>query len=379
MRFPPASYKSSHPTLRRGPTACPPRLRTVARDAVRSIRSPAADLRSAVRWWFGVPPSAVDPDTWSLVTLRADLLWPDGTVDDLHAQTLQPPEWIARHAVRPGHPCPVPLDLAEMGIGADIRPTVVAIEPCPQIEHAPGRVVLTTVNHLNRARVDVHVRPADDSRLAGGSLAAVEVIETTAPHKFLRLPRSMAAGQGSGDEPPAASLASVALPTKLPTKPPADIDDMDAHPAWWAAAADLRPGDRLHTPDGWAEVDKVVPRPGTDRVYNLTVEHEHLFRVGRDGLLVHNSCPPRQQTGRAPHVDSGELTESEFLDRALDYLGPGYRSDPNGRYISADGTRVIRYGRHETASLGHHHAHFEYFDPDFGRVVENGVVRILPD
>ena len=64
---------------------------------------------------------------------------------------------------------------------------------------------------------------------------------------------------------------------------------MDAHPAWWAAAADLRPGDRLHTPHGWAEVDKVVPRPGTDRVYNLTVEHQHLFRVGRDAILVHNT------------------------------------------------------------------------------------------
>ena len=30
--------------------------------------------------------------------------------------------------------------------------------------------------------------------------------------------------------------------------------------------------------------------PGLERVYNLTVEGEHLYRVGHDAVLVHNNC-----------------------------------------------------------------------------------------
>ena len=100
---------------------------------------------------------------------------------------------------------------------------------------------------------------------------------------------------------------------------------MDAHPAWWAAAADLRPGDRLHTPDGWAEVDEVVPRPGTDRVYNLTVEDEHLFRVGRNATLVHNmECD-------TPHT----ISESR----------PGVEGEPNSIHeqVRSDGGRSVTY------------------------------------
>ena len=56
---------------------------------------------------------------------------------------------------------------------------------------------------------------------------------------------------------------------------PAGVEDMDRHPDWWAAGGDLQPGDRLHTPSGWSEVVSVKPRTSVDRVYNLTVEHDH--------------------------------------------------------------------------------------------------------
>ena len=82
---------------------------------------------------------------------------------------------------------------------------------------------------------------------------------------------------GTGEKSPPAAL-------------PAGVEDMGRHPGWWAAAADLQPGDRLHTPSGWSEVVSVKPRTSVDRVYNLTVEHDHLFRVGPDAVLVHNNC-----------------------------------------------------------------------------------------
>lgn len=31
--------------------------------------------------------------------------------------------------------------------------------------------------------------------------------------------------------------------------------------------------------------------PGTERVYNLTVEGEHVYYVTELGLLSHNNCP----------------------------------------------------------------------------------------
>ena len=78
---------------------------------------------------------------------------------------------------------------------------------------------------------------------------------------------------------------------------------------------------------------------------------------------------------RAPEFAADRLHEDEVLDRALDYLGPGYREASPGRYISKDGRRQFRYGAHETRNPVMHHAHFEALD-DAGRVIENSRVEI---
>ena len=80
---------------------------------------------------------------------------------------------------------------------------------------------------------------------------------------------------------------------------------------------------------------------------------------------------------RAPEFSGGRVSESGFLDAAEDYLGPGYQSLPNGRYVSADGLRQVRYGKHETSSKLHH-GHFEAYDKPGGRVIENTMVEIHP-
>lgn len=80
---------------------------------------------------------------------------------------------------------------------------------------------------------------------------------------------------------------------------------------------------------------------------------------------------------RAPEFRGGRVSESGFLDAAEDYLGPGYKSLPNGRYVSADGLRQVRYGKHETSSKLHH-GHFEAYDKPGGRVIENTMVEIHP-
>ena len=85
--------------------------------------------------------------------------------------------------------------------------------------------------------------------------------------------------------------------------------------------------------------------------------------------------------GRASEFPGGKLTESQFLDAAQDYLGPGYTELSPGRYVSSDGLRQVRYGVHETSSAVEH-AHFEAYDKSYfngGRVIENTVVEIIKD
>ena len=89
------------------------------------------------------------PSTWRLLRLRAEDRWADGTLDVVEIETLQPPEWIAAHRATVGAKVPLPLDLHEMGLPESLQAEVTANEPCPPLSRGPGRVVLTTVNHLN--------------------------------------------------------------------------------------------------------------------------------------------------------------------------------------------------------------------------------------
>jgi hypothetical protein len=41
-------------------------------------------------------------------------------------------------------------------------------------------------------------------------------------------------------------------------------------------------------------VESVAPLPGIHRVYNLTVEGEHVYYVGEYYALAHNNCPDQR-------------------------------------------------------------------------------------
>ena len=65
--------------------------------------------------------TAVNPATWRKLVLRARDQWPDGTLDTINVETLQPPEWITANRAEVGTVVPLPLDLTEMGMRADLR------------------------------------------------------------------------------------------------------------------------------------------------------------------------------------------------------------------------------------------------------------------
>ena len=148
----------------------------------------------------------------------------------------------------------------------------------------------------------------------------------------------------------------------------------------WIKAEDLKAGSRLFAENGAEQtVQSVTVKPEPLQAYNLTVADWHTYFVKGDkaeteGVWVHNSCPPK----RAPEYHAGTVSESTFLNSAEKWLGENYKSYPNGRYVSQDGMRQVRYGHHETNSSTHH-GHFESYDKPNGRVIENSVVTIIQD
>ena len=166
-------------------------------------------------------PSAVDSKTWRKLVLRAEDRWPDGTLDVINVETLQPPAWLAdQGGAVPGSMVSLPLDLLEMGLPEDMQAEVIGNEPCPPIGAGSGRVVLTTVNHLNPSVVELGV-------VDGGGRS--EKVRPTSLHKFYSESREE-----------------------------------------WISAGELEIGEELCGVDGPLTVTDVNRVPGVHRVYNMT-------------------------------------------------------------------------------------------------------------
>ncbi|QGJ68591.1 Hypothetical protein PBC10988_2520 [Planctomycetales bacterium 10988] len=69
------------------------------------------------------------------------------------------------------------------------------------------------------------------------------------------------------------------------------------HPFWsetqqaFIEAGQLQPGETVRTRAGSkTTIVSILPRPPTDKVYNLEVHGEHVYQVAELGILVHNTC-----------------------------------------------------------------------------------------
>src|SRR5262249_31175979 len=149
------------------------------------------------------------------------------------------------------------------------------------LETGPGRIVLTTVNHLNRYVLELSLRSSD---------ARQEVLRPTGFHKFYSETR---------DE--------------------------------WVSAEDLADGETLRGVDGPVTVANFTRYPGVHRVYNMTVEGEHVYRVSQLGVLVHNNCPRKP----SPQIRK----EWEQANQKPWPKGPatGWNQDVSHRKALADG------------------------------------------
>ena len=171
-----------------------------------------------------------DPATWRKLTL--EMLKPDGKRLDI--TLLRPLTWLEESSAEPG--ATIYLDLAELGAQGNAK--VITVEPCPPIKPGKGNVVTGTFHHEAANTIDLYV---------------------------------------DGVEKP--------------------IGTTDNHPFWsvtkqeFVEAGKLLPGEELQLHSGQtAKVVQLLPRPGPERVHNLEVLNEHVYRVAHEGVLVHNSC-----------------------------------------------------------------------------------------
>jgi RHS repeat-associated protein len=144
---------------------------------------------------------------------------------------LRPPEWLPH--VDPDGDGTFELELPELRLRGLAH--VIHVRGPPAIVDAPGRVVLSTVEH--RVESVLALSFDDDS----------EVV-TTPNHPFYSVSRG------------------------------------------WTTAGELQLGEAVETPDGERTLASAEYQNAPQSVFNLEVEGDHEYLVGESGLRVHNNC-----------------------------------------------------------------------------------------
>jgi len=169
----------------------------------------------------------VDPVGWRLLRLRIA----KDSDDTLEIARFFEMDWLSRNNVEVDGQ--VWLDLDHMGVWG--WALVTAVEACPQLATGPGRRVMGTFKYSRGRVYDLQVE---------------------------------------GEPKP--------------------IRVTGAHPFWspdrngWVAVQDLQSGERLLGLHGPVKVIGLALRAEEEPVYNIEVDGDHVYRVGEQGLLVHN-------------------------------------------------------------------------------------------
>jgi hypothetical protein len=172
---------------------------------------------------------------------------------------LRPLEWVSAQAVNSGGV--VRLDMPEMGAVGWAR--VVAVELCPPLDDGPRQLVTAVFRHWRGRVVELTVE------------GEVEPLGITPGH------------------------------------PVWSADRQD-----WIPAGELEIGERLLAKDG--NTPRVLCRAWCSEpepVYNVEVEGDHCYRVGEQGLLVHNvSIDECQFLGLTFFMESGVANGIKYFD-----------------------------------------------------------------
>ncbi|MFD0892905.1 HNH endonuclease [Luteolibacter ambystomatis] len=252
----------------------------------------------------------VDPASWKKITLRMPN--PECPSDLVDLSLLRSDEWIALTGAAPGRQ--VWIALEEMGLQgfAEVR----EIAPCPRISEGTGRVVLSTITHLNTFVMEVRMQGRADT------------LRLTDRHRLYSATRQD-----------------------------------------WVATSELKPGEELRTREGVEKVESVLPVTGIHRVYNLEVETVHSYFAGDAKVLSHNESGCSATSNQVGHLRNA-TGGVDFSNSP--HLYPVGEGQSNIVQIEYTGTRSRDYkaaniaaglGETSKAPQGYTWHHLDDYDP----------------
>ena len=147
-----------------------------------------------------------------------------------------------------------------------------AIEPCPRISSGVGRVVTGTFTHVRGGILRI--------RLFG----LAEPLGVTSNHSIY------------------------------------SADRLD-----FVRAGELRVGETLRNLDGDVRIESIEQLGREERVYNLEIHGEHVFRVASSGVLVHNSSGAEGSSKPVTRFATGPNGVVKDLGPTLDRIRNGVR------------------------------------------------------
>ena len=110
-------------------------------------------------------------------------------------------------------------------------------------------------------------------------------------------------------------------------------------------AGELSVGETLWNLDGDVRIESIEQLGTQERVYNLEIHSEHVFRVASSGLLVHNSSGAEAPKGTRSRYDDVTTAGSRYPNRATDVSKANFEKNlvDTGwaRSVSKDGKTVI--------------------------------------
>ncbi len=269
-----------------------PRIEAVAISEMRvGDQVPAENPTAEKDFEFG---DTVDPPTWRKIVLLASK--GDGSTADV--ELLRPIDWLDDLQATVGGT--IELELAELGIEGPAK--VLAIEPCPPIQHNRAfRIVTGTFKHHAGKIIELHLDGVD------------EPIGTTPNHPFWSVDRQA-----------------------------------------FINASDLQPNEQLRGFDGPVRVYKLVELSEPEPVFNLEVQCDHVYHVGKNGVLVHNSCVDlmsvRSLLSRQPPAEMTRSTIKGMKDAMKQNADEFWMKAGPIEVAVRDGKRIIIDGHHRAAA-----------------------------
>ena len=86
-------------------------------------------------------------------------------------------------------------------------------------------------------------------------------------------------------------------------------------------AGELRVGETLRNLDGDVRIESIEQLGSEERVYNLEIHGEHVFRVASSGLLVHNSSGAEGTSSGLHGANFAQKTFSETFSKGGKFSG----------------------------------------------------------